>query len=214
MKNSILLFVFLFTINFSFAVNNNYDKQMKKNIEALNKAEAIEELQAIANQFERIANKETDKWLPLYYTAFANIKIALRQENKDNIDPILDKAQKYIDKAVLLSKDNSEIVTMQGFLYLIRIQVSPMRRGREFSALANQNFDLAMELNPKNPRPYYLKGISVYNTPKMFGGGEKNALPLLHAAQEKFNNFKPTTEIMPNWGKEHNQEIIDNANKQ
>ena len=33
-----------------------------------------------------------------------------------------------------------------------------------------------------------------------FGGGTKNACPLLQRAKEKFNTFKPASELAPAWG--------------
>jgi len=50
--------------------------------------------------------------------------------------------------------------------------------------------------------------MNVYNTPKMFGGGKKNALPLFQNADEKFKAFKPASEISPNWGNKNNQELL------
>ena len=52
-----------------------------------------------------------------------------------------------------------------------------------------------------NPRPYYLKGQSLRYTPEQFGGGCKPAMPLLQTAMEKYDRFKPASELHPAWGR-------------
>jgi hypothetical protein len=66
---------------------------------------------------------------------------------------------------------------------------------------AKQVLNKAKQLNPANPRPYYLLANIIYFTPKIYGGGKEKALPLLNEAIDKFNKFKPVYDIMPVWGK-------------
>lgn len=69
----------------------------------------------------------------------------------------------------------------------------------------NKSLDKALELNPDNPRVYYLRAIITLHTPETFGGGASKALPLFRIADEKFKIFVPKTSISPNWGKELNE---------
>jgi hypothetical protein len=69
----------------------------------------------------------------------------------------------------------------------------------------NESLDKALALNPDNPRVYYLRATMTFHTPEAYGGGAAKALPLYQMAAEKFQFFKPKTEISPNWGKELNE---------
>jgi hypothetical protein len=79
-----------------------------------------------------------------------------------------------------------------------------MNRGMTYMEVMNQSLDQALELNPDNPRVYYLRATMTFHTPEAYGGGAAKALPLFQAADEKFRIFKPKTAILPNWGKEMN----------
>ena len=55
--------------------------------------------------------------------------------------------------------------------------------------------------NPNNPRPYLIRAIGIFFTPKAFGGGPAKAKPFLDKAFEKFDSFTPETANSPHWGK-------------
>jgi hypothetical protein len=69
----------------------------------------------------------------------------------------------------------------------------------------NQALDKALQLNPDNPRVYYLRATMTFHMPEAYGGGAVKALPLYKTAAEKYNTFQPETSISPNWGKEMNE---------
>ncbi|MBE9484841.1 MAG: hypothetical protein IMY74_08340, partial [Bacteroidetes bacterium] len=123
--------------------------------------------------------------------------------NKD-IDKFLDIAEGYLEKARQLSPENSEIEVMQGWIYQGRIQVDPMGRGQLFSQKASESFGKAKNINPDNPRIYFLVGQNILYTPEMFGGGEEAACPYFKKAEDKFDSFKTETPISPDWGRETN----------
>lgn len=54
-----------------------------------------------------------------------------------------------------------------------RLASSPAMRLKKYGDLFNELVEKARLLQPNNPRIYYLKGNSVYYTPKMVGGGAK-----------------------------------------
>jgi hypothetical protein len=93
---------------------------------------------------------------------------------------------------------------LQGFLYPSRITVDPMTRGMELMPEMNKALDKALELNPDNPRVYFLRATMTFHMPEAYGGGAAKALPFYQTADEKFSIFKPKTPISPNWGKEGN----------
>ncbi len=194
-----LILVFLFSIGFA---NEAYEKTMTGSIEKLFQAKTIPEYVEIGNQFERISNIEKAEWLPLYYASFAYIMISFQEPENAKKDQYLDQAQKYLDQAFTIAPDESELCMLQGFLYPSRITVDPMTRGMDLMPKMNQSLDKALELNPDNPRVYYLRATMTFHMPEAYGGGAAKALPLFEIASEKFNTFKPKTAISPNWGKE------------
>lgn len=81
------------------------------------------------------------------------------------------------------------------------MMVNPMQRYMEYGPESASHLESALQQDPTNPRPDYLKGQGLKYTPEQFGGGCANAKPLLQSSLDKFNNFKPASEIHPNWGK-------------
>jgi len=201
---TILLFLLLSgVIN---AQSAQYGPAMKENLEKLGKWSDAP--QSLAATFERIAQAEQSQWLPYYYAAYATIIQSFSLTAPDLKDKTLDHAQGLLDAASLQHPDSSELMVMQGFLYIAKLQADPMARGAEYSMKAHAAFDQAIKLNPENPRGYYLKGTTVLNTPDFFGGGKTPAKPILTQAAAKFDSFNPATPFSPNWGKEDCQKQL------
>ncbi len=203
-----LALVSLFSICFA---DETYQTAMSQSIEKLFQAKSIPEYVEVANQFDRISNIEKTEWLPLYYASFAYIMISFQETENAKKDQFLDQAQKYLDQAFAIDPNESELHMLQGFLYPSRITVDPMTRGMELMPLMNKSLDKALELNPDNPRVYYLRATMTFHMPPEYGGGAAKALPLYLAAAEKFTVFKPKTAISPNWGKEINEAELKKA---
>jgi len=203
-----LILVSLFSFGFS---NENYEKAMGLSIETLFQAKTIAAYVEVANQFERISQIEKAEWLPLYYASFAYIMISFQEPDNAKKDTYLDQAQNYLDQAKAIAPVESELYMLQGFLYPSRINIDPMNRGMLYMGEMNKSLDKALELNPDNPRVYYLRATIMHHTPEAYGGGAAKALPLFLTAEEKFKIFKPKTAISPNWGKELNEAELKNA---
>jgi len=204
MKKIIISSVIILATLFTFAGEKEYMQAMGKNLQELNEAKTAADFQAIANNFERIGEAEGDKWLPYYYVSYCYMNYVFQDDATDDIDKILDKSEAFLEKARELSPDNSEIEVLQGWLYQGRIQVDPMGRGQLYSQKAAGSFGKAKNLNPDNPRIYFLTGQNVLYTPEMFGGGQEAACPYFLEGKEKYAVFTPETPISPDWGKEIN----------
>ena len=194
--------------------NENYKNAMSQSIEKLFRANTISEYVDVANQFERISGIEKTEWLPLYYATYAYIMISFQETDHAKKDTYLDKAQKYLDQAMALEPNESELYMLQGFLYPSRINIDPMNRGMQYIGKMNASLDRALELNPNNPRVYYLRATMTFHTPEAYGGGAEKALPIFKTADEKFRIFKPKTELSPDWGKRICEEELKNVLEQ
>nr|WP_321354369.1 hypothetical protein [uncultured Draconibacterium sp.] len=204
-----ILFVVLSTTAFS----SKYEETMKANIDKLYQLHTSVELQALANQFERIGNAEQDKWLPNYYAAYCFIRSTFFDEMAaDAKHAQLDKAQTLVDQLMKTNDDESEIYALQALLYQIRI--TDMSKGAKYSMKASDAIKQAERLNPNNPRVYYLRGSNTFHTPKFFGGGAEKAKPDLEKAAEMFESTQQTDSLMPTWGNVHNQQLLSQCEEQ
>jgi hypothetical protein len=204
MKKILLSSVIILCTLITFAGEKEYMESMKSNLEELKKAETSADFEAVARNFELIAEKEANKWLPYYYVSYSLINTVFSKEKAENIDKVLDKAESFLGKARELSPGNSEIEVLQGWIYQGRIQVDPMGRGGEYSQKAAASFGKAQKLNADNPRIYLLTGQNVLYTPEQFGGGKEAACEYFLKAKDKYETFKPESPVSPDWGKEFN----------
>ena len=207
----ILALVSLFNIGFS---NESYHQAMSESITQLFQSANITDYVEAANQFERISNLEKTEWLPLYYASYAYIMISFHETDNAKKDACLDQAQKLLDQALAINPNESELHMLQGFLFPARINIDPMGRGMIYMEKMNASLNKALELNPNNPRVYYLRATMIYHMPEAFGGGAANALPLYKMAEEKYNIFKPQTDLSPDWGKEANTAELQKASEE
>jgi hypothetical protein len=196
----IILIISLASIRMIHAQSPQYTTAMKENVGKISKWS--EAPQTLAASFERIAQAEKSQWFPYYYAAYATLIQSFGQPTPELKDQTLDHAQTLLDAATGLQPDSSECMVLQGFLYIGRLQADPMKRAAEFSQKAQKAFDRAIKLNPENPRGYYMKGVTILNTPDFYGGGKGPAKPVLTQAAAKFASFKPSSELAPDWGKE------------
>ena len=198
---------FLFLTVTTFAQGDKYTAAMKKAIASMNEALSTPgdngrsgKLQEAANFFERIATKETDQWLPVYYEAYLNVVMSFDIAEEDSKDAHLDVAQELLDKAMALEGDKDEIMAVQGMLYIGRIVVKPMLRGMTYSGKVANAVEKSLEINADNPRAYYVLGMLYQGMPEFAGGGMGKACPEFNASKEKFATHQPKDEIHPSWG--------------
>lgn len=192
--------------------SNKYLEAMEKNIKSLDTVSSVGSFHRLANNFERIAITEKNKWEPLYYAAYCYAVMALMSD-KASIDMLADKADSYLKQAIALS-DNSETSVLAAMIHACRIMVDPISRfqinGLESAALLEK----AKIQNPANPRPYFLQAKTQLKIPESMGGGKKIAKSTLESAIEKFKAFIPANSIAPNWGYQHARASLEQINKE
>jgi hypothetical protein len=189
--------------------DDKYETEMKKNLTKIEACRTASDFMKVANNFERIAVAENDKWLPYYYSSFLYILASYADSSNTRKDIYLDKAVKFNTIADSLDPNNSEIYTLKGMIAQARMQIDPMNRWQKYGAEATNNFTKAMEIDTLNPRPEYLIGVGLYYTPKQFGGGSTTAKPILEKSLMKYDQFVPQNDLMPKWGKEMVEQILN-----
>jgi len=193
----------------SFAQSNEkFVKAMEQKLVGYDSVRSDEGLQELANSFERIADAEKTQWLPYYYAALSNVNLGFNYAiaagpmggNAEKVDPLADKAEKLLNKADELSKDNSEIYVVKKLIASLRMLGDVMNRYMTYGPAAMEALATAKKLNPENPRVYVLEGSDLFNTPEEYGGNKAEAKKRLEEALKKFETFKPESSIHPTWG--------------
>lgn len=204
---TIMLALFSFCSTLLFA-NDKYEQAMQTNIQSIYKAQTGEALQQAVNSFERIGAAEKNKWEPFYYASFGYIMIATREEEGSKKDAALDKASDVLKKASVIASNESEIVALEGFIYMMRVTVDPATRGQQYSGLAMQAFNKALALNPENPRAMYLLAQMELGTAQFFKSSTANACATAAKSIEKFESYKSDNTLAPLWGKESALRVV------
>ena len=198
MNRYITLFLLLFC---SVAYAQDVEAMLTEKVKLLDKSYNLKELQTLANDFEHLTTVAPTNWLVNYYVAYTNIRLA-DQSSGGSIDSYCNQAEKYIKIAEKQpDADASEINGLYAYLYSVKVKVNPMFRGAKYGKLSREYSEKSIKENPENPRPYLIRAIGIYFTPKVFGGGVAKAKPMLNKALEKFKHFTPKTPNHPHWGK-------------
>ncbi len=209
MKNTALFVFALLISTFSFAQNTKYTEAMQS---AITSMEEEDKLQAATNMFERIAGAATSEWLPQYYLAQCNLNLGWMASKNDDwkgFDAHIEKAYTALEAAEkIVGKKNAELLTLEAYVYQARIMRNPMINGPRFAGTIDGLLEKAQQLEPNNPRAYYLQGQQTFNMPSFLGGGAENALPLFETAAKKFAAFTPTSALHPNWGEGMNTRML------
>lgn len=211
MKNLFIsALIFFLSVGIVFA--NQYESAMTSAIQKLYKATTLEGYVDAASAFERIGVAEKDEWLPFYYASLGYIWTSHTIHDGEKIDSYLDKAQKLINKAGELSATNDEIVTLQGYIYMMKVVVDPASRGPEYSGRAMQDFGNAVGMNEKNPRALLLLGKMQMGTDQFFGNDLSESCRIIEKAAQMFETQKTDNALMPQWGKEMAHIFVQECN--
>ncbi len=151
------------------AQSEKFTAAIKSNIAAIDTSfKNPSSLIAVANNFERIGLAEKNQWLPYYYAAYCHVMYAFMQQDASGNDAIADRAEALISKGDSLAPDNSEITSVKSMIATVRMLVNPPQRYMQYGTEANQLMEKAKKQDPNNPRPYYLQGQNLKNTPEQF----------------------------------------------
>lgn len=187
---------------FTFAQSAKYEGAMKANIAQLDSMMAKNNYEELANNFLRIGDAEKTQWLPYYYAAFCYATEAMSEKDNSKKDAIADKATAQITKAeTILGKENSEINVIKAMIATAHMTVDPQSRYMSYAPEISENLKKSETLDPTNPRPILFEAESKFYTPEAYGGGKDVAKELFDKAKTLFDNFKPESDISPNWGK-------------
>ena len=199
----LLLSLFLF-VGITVIAQTSFEKAMTEKVAQVEQQKTSDEFTALANDFKRIGDKEKTQWLPYYYAAFSTIqkgRLAMRDGKMAELDAIATEAQKSLDLATNLNKDNAENLILQKMIHSLKMMVDPQSRFMSEGMLAKEALEKAEKADPANPRISLLKAEDTYFTPEQFGGSKTKGLELFQKSLDQFKVYKPKSTLDPNWGK-------------
>ena len=214
MKKVILSLVLAFTVFTLSAQSSNFEKAMTDLVNQIEQVMPTDLYQPLTNKMERIAAAEKEQWLPNYWVAYCYTGDSFKLENPGEKVQLLDIADEYMEKAVLLGGEkNAELEILKAHMASARMSIDPMNRFQEYGGKFQSALTTAMVYDSENPRAYYLQAMNAYFTPENFGGGHVKAKPIFETALEKFNNFKSESKMHPNWGFYESTYFLSEINK-
>ena len=203
-RSVIILLAFVTSL---ISAQSSYEKGMQKAFELWGGNNPVE----ASNMFERIANAESDNWLPAYYAAQINIVNSFGLKDEKQLTAQLKKAQDLINDATAISKNNPEILVLQALLYTAWVAYDGATYGPTLSSKVAAIYAQAELLAPDNPRVVYCKAEWGIGGAKYFGQDTKPFCKDLERALELFANFKPETPFSPNWGEDRVKMLLESC---
>jgi hypothetical protein len=206
MKTLITAIAILISVS-GFSQSAKYEAAMKKNLEMFDRVKTTAEFLSLAAAFERIAEAEKTQWLPYYYAGLA-LSIPAWADPNINKDENAAKIKALCDKADALQK-TSEIYELRYMASMQQMLVDPQTRYMSYGVEAQNAIKKGLELNPENPRLYYLQGSNTFNTPEQWGGGKSLAKPQLEKAVALYKKEKETRKpLYPRWGEKEAEAML------
>lgn len=201
-----VLFTLLLVLicHFSFA-QDSWQQPLQKVLSQLDTAKTIGTWQNNIDALEALVKADPNEFLLQYYTGWAYTQSSF-QAPRGQAEPLTDKAESYVKKALDMQPTNTEALTLMAYWLSARINASPTR-GATLGSDSKEYSDKAIAADSTNPRAYLLKALVVYHTPAFFGGGKKKAAPLVAEAGQRFAAFKPDNALAPHWGNDIYQQL-------
>ena len=193
----------------TFSQSDKYVATMKQNLSMFDSSKTVEDFTKLANTFERIGDAEKTQWLPYYYAGLALSTagwmpaLSDKDGNAARINTLCDKA----DADAASDADKAEILAVRNMAATQQMMVDPQNRWMSYGQAAGQALQKGLQLDPNNPRLYYLQGMSLFNTPVQFGGGKDKAEPVFEKALELYKQQNPK-ELYPRWGQKQTEDMI------
>ena len=204
MKKLITIIVLLASIS-GFAQSERYVAAMKKNLVMFDSSKTTADYRALSAAFERIGDAEKTQWLPYYYAGLALATAGWADQNL-NKDDNATQIKALCDKADAIAK-SSEVFEIRNMAATQQMMVDPQSRYMTYGAEAGKALTQGMEIDPKNPRLYYLQGMSVFNTPEAFGGGKAKAKPVFEKSVALFKSAEDKP-LYPKWGQKQAEDML------
>jgi tetratricopeptide (TPR) repeat protein len=194
----------------------------RRTIEAANASGDVEQLRAARALVERALTAFANDPLLQHYCAYALYREATRlvgmRRDENEYRPLLEQADSILEQSAA-KLALPETYALRSSVLGQLIGSNPVR-GMILGPRSSSAMDRAIELGPRNPRVWMLRGVGAMFTPAMFGGGLEKSEQYLRKAITLFADDRPARPL-PAWGHAeayawlgqllHKQKRIDDA---
>lgn len=200
LKISLLVWV-LFTLSVSAqSLDEVYTKGMEKAIAQLDTAATIGSIKKVRNQFDRISQTYSDRWLPVYYVGYSDLAMVYMNPKAEDNQTLLIEVREKLNKLEKMKEvDKSELSNLWGYYYNALIATDPATNGAKLYNEVISSYQKAMELDADNPRPVFLLAFFEQNLPPFLQSGKDFCTELKNS--EKLYNNEQNTKSDIRWGK-------------
>jgi hypothetical protein len=102
-------------------------------------------------RLKRIEAMQPDSIGPKYQLALQSLNFAVMYPHAPQTENMLAQAEQAIAQmSKMKHADQSDLCTLTGFLYMVRIVQNPAQNGQRYYIDVMQNFEKALKLNPNN----------------------------------------------------------------
>lgn len=201
MKTIIITALSVFTLN-TYA-QQTVEENLRANLQLMDTTTDINKVMQASAGFDLATKKYASEPMTYYYAAYSKAMLTffLPENEMKKKDMYLDQADQMFEKYKSMTSESDETFIMAALLAQARMSVDGQKRWQTYGKIFGENMEKAKALNAENPRYYYLKGTSTFWTPKMFGGGKKNAKPYFESAKKLFEKQDDSSVLKPIWGK-------------
>lgn len=177
------------------------EKEIKEGIVLAEKALIVYDKDLLL-QAREILMKENSNPAAFYYQTFCEYKLlemSTRPGNDYLFDKYYEEATAHAEQISSLKDNESEGKTLLAAIYMMKIANSSMS-AVTLSPKVHSLLDDAQKSDPKNPRPYLIRGIMKYQTPGIFGGSYEDAAKNFSKAIQLFEKQDSVDQLKPHWG--------------
>lgn len=203
----IIILLVIYLISQVTTAQTNFEQGMEQAFALMNE----NKIEEAANLLERISSAEPENWLAPYHLALLKTRSSFAITDKAKQEAQIAAASDFIDKADLLSPDNSEVYVVKGLINVAKIASNPMVNGATLSGPTTELYKKAITLDNNNPRAH--SGLTEFEmgSARFF---EQDLSPYCKRLQETlalYDAFKPAGKFYPNWGKEWTLQVIESC---
>ncbi len=102
-------------------------------------------------KLKRIEAMQPDSIQPKYQLALQSLSFAITYPHAPQTENMIAEAEQAITRMEQMKHaDQSDICTLRGFLYMVRIVQNPAQNGQRYYLDVMQNYEKALKLNPNN----------------------------------------------------------------
>lgn len=150
--------------------------------------------------------KKKDQSLISYWSGYLEFYKSIYYQGVDDKNAAKKAIEKGIDLVSAIDPKNSEDFALLSMMESFSLQFIPGFKVPIISKRVKQNAKLAIKMDSRNLRGYFVYASNDFYTPEKFGGGKEAEEYLLKAIA--LNDQQVKNEYLPSWGKKEAYEML------